>query len=387
MPGYRKIMFICWLGISQYVHGQTLINQTNFFIPAGLEVHLDGDFVNEGFIQNQGSFFVTGNWKNTNVYQGTGSVVLNGDLEQRFFNNKNAVFHFVVDGSGPKYINDKLPVTNRLDLVLGVVNVTDADTLLLADGATVNGGSTESYIEGALTHDGTGYKFFPIGKNGRYYPVEMLNITGIKPVTEMEVFENTSPLSVPSPITLYSTTYWQRKNISGTFISSPVSLGYPVPADYTNRHVLDILQSDALDKEFSSLGNARVEYGNTIPSVISDNGATGNLFVLGESIPVGGIQGEFYLSTSLSPAALEPDNRYVKVFGNRLVEGGFQFRVFNRWGLMVFESTSLPNMISTGWDGKHKGESLPSGAYPYIIKAVNANGEVIERKGVISVIN
>ena len=52
------------------------------FYSSGLELHLDGDFVNEGFIQNQGSFFITGNWKNTNVYQGTGHVTLNGDLDQ-----------------------------------------------------------------------------------------------------------------------------------------------------------------------------------------------------------------------------------------------------------------------------------------------------------------
>jgi hypothetical protein len=367
--------------------GQSLTNQSNIFIPAGLEFHLDGDFVNEGFIQNQGSFFLTGNWKNTNVYQGTGRVTLNGDLDQTFFNNKNAVYHLEINGAGEKFISDRLPVSNRLDLILGIVNVSDMDTLLIANGASITGGSTESHVNGALTHQGTGYKFFPIGINGAYYPLELLNVNGINPTIEVEVFENAQPLTLPSNVTVFSNKYWQRKTINGTFLGSPLSIGYPIPDDYTNRHVIDILQSDALDNDFAILGNTRVEYNDPIPMVISDNLATRNVFILGESIPADGIPGEFYLSTTLSPVASNSDNRYVKVFGNQLVENDFQFRVFNRWGLMVYETSSLEGMLQVGWDGRHKGDHLPSGAYPFILKAVTKTGDVIEKKGVISIIN
>ena len=367
--------------------GQSLTNQSNIFIPAGLEFHLDGDFVNEGFIQNQGSFFLSGNWKNTNVYQGTGRITLYGDLDQTFFNNKNAVYHLEINGAGEKFISDRLPVSNRLDLILGIVNVSDLDTLLIANSASINGGSTESHINGALTHQGTGYKFFPIGINGGYYPLELLNVNGINPTIEVEVFENAQSLAVPPNVTVFSNKYWQRKTINGTFLGSPLSIGYPIPDDYTNRHVIDILQSDALDNDFAILGNTRVEYNDPIPMVISDNLATRNVFILGESIPADGIPGEFYLSTTLSPVASNSDNRYVKVFGNQLVENDFQFRVFNRWGLMVYETSSLEGMLQVGWDGRHKGDHLPSGAYPFVLKAVTKTGDVIEKKGVISIIN
>jgi len=366
---------------------QSLTNQTNFFIPQGLELHVDGDFVNEGFIQNNGSFFISGNWRNTNVYQGLGTVILDGTLDQKFFNNKNSVYNLVIDGTGAKYINDLLPVSNRLELTSGIVNISDLDTLIIASNGTIGGGSTVSYIDGALTHVGTGYKFFPLGKNGGYYPVELLNVTGIQPVTEMEVFEIASRLTLPAGVTLFSQTYWQRKNIRGTFISSPLSIGYTIPQDYTNRHVIDILTTDNINNNFALLGNTRVEYNDPISLVISDNAATDNIFVLGESIPADGIPGEFYLSTSLSPVATNIDNRYVKVFGNKLTETDFQFRVFNRWGLMVYETSSLDDMIALGWDGRHKGEQLPSGAYPFVLKATTKTGEVVEKKGVISIIN
>jgi hypothetical protein len=386
--GYLKALVISsFVGLSPNACGQDLTNQTNIFIPQGIEFHLDGNFTNEGFLQNQGSFFISGNWNNTNVYQGSGSVTLNGDLDQNFFNNRNAVFHLIADGIGPKIINGFVPISNQLDLTLGIVAVADADTLLIANGANIEGGSTLSYVEGALTHIGSGYKFFPIGKNGGYYPTELLNVTGITPVNEMEVFEISTRPNVPGGVTVFSTTYWQRKTISGTFLGSPLSIGYTIPDDYTNRHVIDILQSDALDNDFAILGNTRVEYNDPIPMVISDNAATRNVFILGESIPVDGIPGEFYLSTTLSPVASNTDNRYVKVFGNQLANSDFQFRVFNRWGLMVYETSSLEDMLQVGWDGRHKGDHLPSGAYPFILKAVTKTGDVIEKKGVISIIN
>jgi hypothetical protein len=383
----RALIIIGCIALAQYVHGQGLTNQSNLFIPVGLELHLDGNFVNEGFIQNQGSFFVSGNWKNTNVYQGTGRVTLNGDVDQTIFNNKNAVYHLEINGRGQKFISDKLPISNRLDLNIGIVNVSDVDTLLITNGATVGGGSIASFVNGALTHQGTGYKFFPIGVNGGYFPLELLNASGINPTVEVEVFESIQGLTVPQSVTVFSSKYWQRKTISGTFLGSPLSIGYTIPDDYTNRHVIDILQSDALDNDFSILGNTRVEYSDPIPLVISDNAATGNVFVLGESIPPDGIPGQFYLSTTLSPVASNEDNRYVKVFGNQLVENDFQFRVFNRWGLMVYETSSLEGMLHAGWDGRHKGDYLPSGAYPFILKAVTKSGDVIEKKGVISIIN
>lgn len=384
---FLKILVIAWMGSLPCTYGQSLTNQTNIFIPAGLDVYLDGDFVNEGFIQNQGNFFVSGNWNNTNVYQGTGTVVLDGMLSQRFFNNRNAVHHFVIDGAGPKTVIGLVPVTNQLDLSLGIVNVSNTDTLLLEENSTVTGGSTESYIDGALTYAGTGLKFFPVGKNGSYYPVELLNISGIDPVTEIEVFDDISHINLPSSVTRFSNVYWQRKVISGTFSNSPVSLGYVIPDNYTSRHAIDIFQADVPDSEFTALGDISVEYGTEIDKVITQNAADGKIYVLGESIPVDGIPGEFYLSTSLSPKAANADNQFVRVFGNRLVDTGFQFHVYNRWGLLVFETTSLANMTTKGWDGRHKGEYLPSGSYPFVLKATTINGEIIERKGMISIIN
>lgn len=385
----KYLWLIAYVGLSFGAGAQGLINQTTLYIPDNLSVHIDGDLGNGGFLQNQGTLYLTGNWRNANVYQGLGKVVMEGNGPQTIFNNKNDLYHFTINSTGPVFIEDKLPVTSQLDLLSGLVTVGDDDTLLLATNATVNGASLQSYVDGAFTVTGSGYKFFPVGKNGLYHPVELLDITGINPITELELLENLPEINAPSAIKLYRTVYWNRKTIRGTYAGSPVSIAYQIPDGHTNRHTIEIVQGADLNQQFSPLSGVSVVYGDEFDKVISDDGLSGNFFVIGESIPIGGIPGEFYLSTSLSPRASNPDNHFIKIFGNELAEDDFQFVVYNRWGLVVYESHSLQDMISKGWDGraKNSGDILPSGAYPFMLKAVTKSGELLEKKGVLSILN
>jgi gliding motility-associated-like protein len=62
----------------------------------------------------------------------------------------------------------------------------------------------------------------------------------------------------------------------------------------------------------------------------------------------------------------------------------FEFGVFNRWGEQLFLSTNL----TEGWNGKRTitGEELPAGAYVYYIKGMTTEGEVINTKGMVTLI-
>ncbi|MGZ5245743.1 MAG: T9SS type B sorting domain-containing protein [Flavitalea sp.] len=58
------------------------------------------------------------------------------------------------------------------------------------------------------------------------------------------------------------------------------------------------------------------------------------------------------------------------------------FRIFNRWGEMVFERTNFaPNQSSMGWDGRYKGKDMISDVYVYSIEIVCSNGETFLDKG------
>jgi gliding motility-associated-like protein len=56
--------------------------------------------------------------------------------------------------------------------------------------------------------------------------------------------------------------------------------------------------------------------------------------------------------------------------------------VINRWGKVVFESTTdIP-----GWDGTVNGKPQPIDGYVWEAEAVDAYGNIIRRKGTVTLI-
>jgi gliding motility-associated-like protein len=58
------------------------------------------------------------------------------------------------------------------------------------------------------------------------------------------------------------------------------------------------------------------------------------------------------------------------------------FRIFNRYGQLVFET----NQWMKGWDGTFQGKKQPVGNYVWILKGVDKNNKVIEMKGTVLLI-
>ena len=58
------------------------------------------------------------------------------------------------------------------------------------------------------------------------------------------------------------------------------------------------------------------------------------------------------------------------------------FRVFNRWGQLVF-STSINGQ---GWDGKIGGKDQSTNTYVWIVKAIDYLGRPYFRKGTVTLI-
>ncbi|MBL7710646.1 MAG: gliding motility-associated C-terminal domain-containing protein, partial [Chitinophagaceae bacterium] len=58
------------------------------------------------------------------------------------------------------------------------------------------------------------------------------------------------------------------------------------------------------------------------------------------------------------------------------------FRVFNRWGNMVFSTTRL----NDGWDGTFSGKEQPSGVYVWMVEGVTKDDRPITKKGTIMLI-
>jgi gliding motility-associated-like protein len=84
------------------------------------------------------------------------------------------------------------------------------------------------------------------------------------------------------------------------------------------------------------------------------------------------------------PDAFSPDgngnNDFLFVQGAGINE--FTFRVYDRWGQVVFETSDLNN----SWDGSFKGAALNSGAFVYTLEGTFLNGDKIDQKGSITLI-
>ena len=58
------------------------------------------------------------------------------------------------------------------------------------------------------------------------------------------------------------------------------------------------------------------------------------------------------------------------------------FKVFNRWGQMLFSTTTL----NKGWDGRMGGFEQPSGVYIWMIEGVTVDNKIISKKGTVTLI-
>ena len=58
------------------------------------------------------------------------------------------------------------------------------------------------------------------------------------------------------------------------------------------------------------------------------------------------------------------------------------FRIFNRWGQMIFETHDYLK----GWDGSYIGKPQPAGAYVWIIKGVDKFGKTVQMRGTVMLI-
>ncbi len=83
------------------------------------------------------------------------------------------------------------------------------------------------------------------------------------------------------------------------------------------------------------------------------------------------------------PSAFTPngdgknDVVYVRGWG---IKELLEFKIFNRWGNMVFSTTDL----STGWDGTHNGKDQNIDTYVYVVTVLNYDGKVVTKKGTIN---
>ncbi len=87
------------------------------------------------------------------------------------------------------------------------------------------------------------------------------------------------------------------------------------------------------------------------------------------------------LPNAFSPGSGTSVNDELKIIKRGLATLNF-FRIYNRWGQLVFETKD----IDQGWNGRFKGTVQPMGAYVYVIDATTSTGKRFYKQGNVTLI-
>jgi gliding motility-associated-like protein len=84
------------------------------------------------------------------------------------------------------------------------------------------------------------------------------------------------------------------------------------------------------------------------------------------------------------PTAFSPngDGRNDRIFVKGFGLAKINWKIYNRWGQVVFESGSP----FFGWDGKYKGELQPMDSYAYTLLVLFSDGTQVSKKGDITLL-
>lgn len=123
-------------------------------------------------------------------------------------------------------------------------------------------------------------------------------------------------------------------------------------------------------------GNDTASYMVTL-LVVNENGCMDSTF---QMVKIHGETGVF-VPNAFTPDGDNLNEKYgPKGYGVNLE--GYSFKIFNRWGELIFES----NLLNDGWDGTYKGKLVESGSYSWRLEYKDTNGKRYEQMGKVSII-
>lgn len=390
------LLFVICLSVNvTNVYSQLI---TNF---AGTEIYIspdetlsvtEGEFVNNGTVTNRGYFYIGGDWTNNASYNlDTGTFILNGINPQLINHNNQNMYTLKVDGAGEKTLEGDLGVTGKFELINGLITPTENFMLTIQDGAEVTEGNDHSYVNGMLYHIGLGDKFFPIGKNNHYRPVILFDVEGSIPTVGFEVFEpNPGPQYPKTLQTVSETRYWKKTIQAGTFDGARINLWIREDENIGDITLAVITETTEPGGVFKSLGIHELLDIDTPErtSITSDNTITtaADFYAIGEEFDFSKIE---CVPNAFSTASPNADENALKVYCSNMSNEGFSFKIFDKWGLVVYETNAVEDATQTGWDGINPttGLKAKNDVYRYILIGKYNNKKSFKKFGTITKLN
>lgn len=93
-----------------------------------------------------------------------------------------------------------------------------------------------------------------------------------------------------------------------------------------------------------------------------------------------------YIPNAFSPNG-DGENDIFMIYSDKEVEEVISFRIYNRWGALVFADESFaPNDPTHGWNGFFKSEKMNPGVFVYVAEVLFLDGVVVQFSGDVSLL-
>lgn len=376
-------------------------------VAEGANLEVGGDLNNEGVIQNVGKITLYKNWFTNGNFNGMeGSIQFIGISDQVAPSGELTTSELIINSLGNvSFPGSEYTVLDRLDLQFGNIIPSESTRFILDQNAQVFNGSIDSYFEGSLINKGSGIKIFPLGFDGVYAPITLLDVFGVDTEIQASYSRNNplDPIPGDSVIGVSHRGLWEVELLSGGTDATQVELqfGEEDLSDFriTNniKHRVNspvIAFANSPEGVYESLGLESLLNSDTLTfgTIIGKKPLSLSLgqkiylaMALAPRIPDVGL---FYIPEAFSPQASDARNQTFRVFGEGILEEGFDLQIFNRFGVNVFSTQSFKEANEDGWDGENQktGANEPTGIYYYTVKFRFRTGLPVQKSGIFYLI-
>ncbi|MEP5611879.1 MAG: gliding motility-associated C-terminal domain-containing protein [Cyclobacteriaceae bacterium] len=401
----KKIALYISLFISLTSRAQQLYVASDaiLYVSPGANVGVTGDLENDGTILNTGTISLFGNWAINNIFNGNeGNLAFLGGQNQMItIATPLLVNSLLLNQSGDvSYTGNEFRVTDDITFVNGVMKTGENTRFVLGSNVRVIGGSVTSYFQGKLTYQGSGIRKFPMGYEGVYAPITMLEVFGasLGLTVGFQTPNNEQPLPDDELLGISSNGVWEVELAAGTMNGTQVQIDFS-GEDLENfgvgnniRHRVNspvIAVSDSPGGVYTSLGveslldSDSLTRGSILTEIDFELEELETAYLAIGLAPRIDPEGLVYIPEIFSPAATDPDNQTFRVFGERILQENFKMEIYNRFGSLVYSTTTFDEANQVGWDGTNQrtGNEEPSGLYYYQVVLTRINGKIEERSG------
>lgn len=348
-------------------------------------ISVRGGVDNRGTLVHGGEMLLEGDWVNLGQYEAAGGWLRLTSPDLTELQHSGQQFHRLgLENGGRVSLLSDISILEELVLDDGLL-LTDEHQLIIENNAEISGGSQASYVEGSIQRSGSSDLFFPLGLEGRYQPLRLLDIEG-DPVLRVNLAApNANPQPGPRLDRVLEARYWEVVPLSGSFGGARVTLDVGLSSVFDDLTGLVVAAAPALGGTFVNLGNADRDALNENGLLTSEETTALPIIAVGRTAEFA-LEGRVLVPNAFAPDGNNPVDRRLTVFAVNLAPENFVFRIFNRWGQLEYETTSLEEAREEGWDGinQQTGQQAQFGVYTFFLNGFFEDGSPVTEKGTIT---